>query len=89
MNADAPALGVEGRGAVVAAWREVRPHMTSPRWTIGAAVRAAGADWGAAESLAPSDDATSPPAVLSAAATTRLLWQPAQGGALVTRRLGP
>jgi hypothetical protein len=89
VNADAPALGVESGGAVVAAWREVRPRVTPPRWTIGAAVRAAGADWGAAESLGPSDDATSPPAVLSARATTRLLWQPSQGGALAVRRLGP
>lgn len=89
VNADAPALGVEADGTVVAAWREVRPLRPSPRWTVGAAVRGASADWGAAESLGANAGAIGPPAVLGARATTRLLWQPPQGGALVTRRLGP
>jgi len=89
VNAEFPALGVEGGGAVVAAWRQIRSHDPAAHWSIGAAVRPVGADWAAAESIGSSAGGIGPPRVLSARATTRLLWQPSEGGALVTRRLGP
>ncbi len=89
MTAELPALGVEGGGVVVAAWRQIRSHDPAAHWSIGAAVRPVGADWGAAESIGASAGGIGPPRVLSARATTSLLWQPSEGGALVTRRLGP
>jgi hypothetical protein len=89
VSASQPALAVEGRGAVVAAWSEAGPVGPGARWWVSTAERAAGAaEFTAAQRLSGTDNTFRPAALLGADAAALLVWHPNDAPVLAARRGG-
>jgi hypothetical protein len=89
VSGDRPALAVERRGEVVAAWSEAGPIGPSAKWWPAGAVRPPGAAaFLAGEPIGGPGDALAPVALLGADATATLLWRRGDAPLLAARRTG-